>query len=223
MTLTCLLALHTHPWVLRKVGPPVLKAGSCHCWDGVLESRWTAFAWVLSDPEEAKPVFIFTCSLPSSEDSVIFSYTNRRLSVVLLCVCVLILEKGLLEIHSRSLGGRERREWAELYSRRDPRSFLFRVPSFRGLGSMATTGGSRWHGSGAIAESSHLEAQPQDGETLEMSFETSKPTPGDKPPPRKPHLLILAKQFHQSLWSHLFLGLCLNSGWLHFPGSYSLH
>jgi hypothetical protein len=32
---------------------------------------------------------------------------------------------------------------------------------------------------------------------LTQSFETSKPLPSDIPPPTKPHLLILPKQFHQ--------------------------
>lgn len=32
---------------------------------------------------------------------------------------------------------------------------------------------------------------------MAQSFETLKPTPSDKPPPKKPRLLILPKQFHQ--------------------------
>jgi hypothetical protein len=45
-------------------------------------------------------------------------------------------------------------------------------------------------GAGAVSEKDA-------GREIETGpFETSKPTPNDTPPPTRPHLLILSKQFH---------------------------
>jgi hypothetical protein len=45
----------------------------------------------------------------------------------------------------------------------------------------------------------HKEKEPQgkEREKSHKSFEPSKPAPTDTPPPRRPHLLILPKPFHQ--------------------------
>ena len=42
-----------------------------------------------------------------------------------------------------------------------------------------------------------LRARGRDITQEEWSFETAKPTPRDTPPPTRPHLLVLPKQFHQ--------------------------
>jgi hypothetical protein len=62
------------------------------------------------------------------------------------------------------------------------------------------------HGSGAVAEFLHPYLQARGREStqgLVWAFETSRPSPGDTPPPMRPHLLILPKQFHQLGTKHL--------------------
>jgi hypothetical protein len=81
-----------------------------------------------------------------------------------------------------------------------------------------------WEQNGGTVESSHFDLQLLGREHWEsqQSFETSKPAHGDTPPPTRPHLLHLPKQFHQlgttmSLW-----GLIQTSkGDSTFPGSKS--
>jgi hypothetical protein len=53
------------------------------------------------------------------------------------------------------------------------------------------------HGAGAVAKSISRHEETQRDWEWEDAFKTSKPTPSGTPPPTKPHLLILPKQFHQ--------------------------
>ena len=64
---------------------------------------------------------------------------------------------------------------------------------------MAITAGrvaaGRQQGAGTVAKSLHSDLHAERPGLL-WSFETSKPTPSDIPPPIRPYLLILLKQFY---------------------------